>query len=963
MVDLPAIKPINKGAIHKICSGQVILDLSSAVKELVENSLDAGASSIEISLKEYGEEYFKVSDNGCGVSPNNFQGLTLKYHTSKIADFSDLQSLTSFGFRGEALSSLCALGDLSIETRTKNDPVGTHLTFDHSGLIASERKIARQVGTTVTVEKLFSTLPVRSKEFSRNIRREYGKLISLLHAYALISKGVRLVCTNTTAKNHKSVVLKTQGSGSLKDNIITIFGIKVFSCLEPLNLDVSDNVQVEGFLSKPGCGSGRSMGDRQFFYVNGRPVDMPKVSKLVNEFYKSSNSRQFPVAIMNFIVPTSEYDVNVTPDKRKIFFTEEGALMLALRQSLEKIYSPVHHSYLVNKIPECKPESGNQMHAELNDIQEETACCQEILVDTPSSRKFLKEEVLDSSEKEKTLCKMEVNQISSSSGHEIYGGDTLSPVSPGSKSMDSILVSNCSSRDVIDGKNDESLVKRFVDDLVYPCQSNAVQSKLTKFVTVNKRNHESSAMLLSEEPVLRKGTSTCKVRKTTLEMRSSTVFSKPYKSNNLLEALNEVAEEDILETVKVKQDGLEHHDRFHTLNQPKNPVSDADNVSNDDCQEVSTEEDNLETVKVKQDVLERHDRFHALNQLKKPVYDADEASDEECQEEIMQIQGTGLQDEALDSKALQCEKLTNGSGDFVKASVQPTICSVAVDIRTPNGDSERCYVMEFDINALRAKRCQRLLKAGSTSKCKSTKMCYNAATLETSSDVQSDEAKEKALVAATTELERSFNKADFGRMQVIGQFNLGFIIGRLDQDLFIIDQHAADEKYNFERLSHSTILNQQPLLKPIRLELSPEEEVTASIHMDIIRKNGFTLVENFNAPPGNHFLLKAVPFSKNITFGVEDVKELIATLSDSQDECTMISSYKIDDSNSICPSRIRAMLASRACRSSIMIGDPLRKNEMQKVLRHLAELKSPWNCPHGRPTMRHLVDLSTVRKS
>ncbi|KDO87272.1 hypothetical protein CISIN_1g0414662mg, partial [Citrus sinensis] len=198
---------------------------------------------------------------------------------------------------------------------------------------------------------------------------------------------------------------------------------------------------------------------------------------------------------------------------------------------------------------------------------------------------------------------------------------------------------------------------------------------------------------------------------------------------------------------------------------------------------------------------------------------------------------------------------------------------------------------------------------------------------------------------------------------VIGQFNLGFIIGKLDQDLFIVDQHAADEKYNFERLSQSTVLNQQPLLRPLKLDLTPEEEVVASMHMDIIRKNGFSLEEDPHALAGLRFRLKAVPFSKKITFGVEDVKDLISTLADNQGECSIISSYKMDTADSVCPSRVRAMLASRACRSSIMIGDALGRNEMQKILEHLADLNSPWNCPHGRPTMRHLVDLTTIRKN
>ncbi|RWW35188.1 hypothetical protein GW17_00000013 [Ensete ventricosum] len=335
--DSLVIKPINKAVVHRISSGQVILDLSSAVKELVENSLDAGASSIEINLKEYGEEYFKVIDNGCGISPQNFQALAVKHHTSKISEFSDLHSLRTFGFRGEALSSLCTLGNLIIETRTKNEPLGTHLIFDHSGLVTAEKKIARQVGTTVTVEKLFSTLP----------------------AYALIAKSVRLLCTNTTGKNSKSMVLKTQGSSSLKDNIITVFGLSTLQCLEPLNLCVSEGCKVEGFLSKPQYGSGRNLGDRQYFYVNGRPVDMPKVGKLVNELYRYSNSKQFPIAILNFIIPTTSYDVNVTPDKRKIFFSDEGALMLSLRTEVEKIYYPHHCSYTVNMIE--KPEKEAHM--------------------------------------------------------------------------------------------------------------------------------------------------------------------------------------------------------------------------------------------------------------------------------------------------------------------------------------------------------------------------------------------------------------------------------------------------------------------------------------------------------------------------------------------------------------------------------------------------------------------------
>lgn len=133
------------------------------------------------------------------------------------------------------------------------------------------------------------------------------------------------------------------------------------------------------------------------------------------------------------------------------------------------------------------------------------------------------------------------------------------------------------------------------------------------------------------------------------------------------------------------------------------------------------------------------------------------------------------------------------------------------------------------------------------------------------------------------------------------------------------------------------------------------------MNMSTIRKNGFVLAEDLHASPCNRYFIKAVPFSKNITFGAQDVKELISMLADSQGDCSIISSYKLDRTDSICPSRVRAMLASRACRMSTMIGDPLTKTEMKKILKNLTGLRSPWNCPHGRPTMRHLADLHAIK--
>jgi len=142
----------------------------------------------------------------------------------------------------------------------------------------------------------------------------------------------------------------------MKDNIITVFGPNTFKCLEPFSVTTSDGCQIEGFLSKPGPGTGRSSGDRQFFYVNGRPIDMPKVTKLVNELYKSSNAKQYPVVILDFRIPTASYDVNVAPDKRKVFISSESMILQSLREAVENLYSPLQCSFSVNHITDPEKE-------------------------------------------------------------------------------------------------------------------------------------------------------------------------------------------------------------------------------------------------------------------------------------------------------------------------------------------------------------------------------------------------------------------------------------------------------------------------------------------------------------------------------------------------------------------------------------------------------------------------------
>ncbi|KAI0030485.1 MutL C terminal dimerization domain-containing protein, partial [Vararia minispora EC-137] len=209
--------------------------------------------------------------------------------------------------------------------------------------------------------------------------------------------------------------------------------------------------------------------------------------------------------------------------------------------------------------------------------------------------------------------------------------------------------------------------------------------------------------------------------------------------------------------------------------------------------------------------------------------------------------------------------------------------------------------------------------------------------------------------SAAAQLSRVLRKADFECMDAVGQFNLSFVIARrrsdvpVQDDLFIVDQHAADEKYNFETLQQKTRFASQRL--PEWLELSAADELVAIENAEVLKQNGFEIeVHPDGGEGGRRVRLVGWPEHKGTTFEHRDLEELIHLLRD----CPAGTMVRC--------SRVRAMFAMRACRMSIMVGHALSKQNMTAVVRHMASMDQPWHCPHGRPTMRHLVDISGLRR-
>ena len=244
----------------------------------------------------------------------------------------------------------------------------------------------------------------------------------------------------------------------------------------------------------------------------------------------------------------------------------------------------------------------------------------------------------------------------------------------------------------------------------------------------------------------------------------------------------------------------------------------------------------------------------------------------------------------------------------------------------------------------------------------------NFVTQEPSSDDVSPEER----------LSLTVSKEDFSRMHIVGQFNLGFILATRPgspvttaDELFIIDQHASDEKYNFERLQSSTIVQNQRLVHPHNLDLTATEEEIIIENNPTLLKNGFlvSVDQSGDYPVGQRCKLLSLPMSREVTFDTKDLEELIALLaelphasfSDTASTVNLTPGARVMQNTTPRPSKVRRMFAMRACRSSVMVGKALSKGQMERLVRHMSEIDKPWNCPHGRPTMRHLLSLGDWR--
>ena len=311
---LKKIAVLDQNTIDKIAAGEVVERPSSVVKELVENAIDAGATAVTVEITDGGKKLIRITDNGSGMESEQIPLAFLRHATSKIEKVEDLEHIASLGFRGEALSSIAAVSQVELITKTPSDISGSRYVIEGGKEIALE-ELGAPEGTTFLVRNLFYNTPARSK-FLKSDMTEANYIHTLMEQLALSHPEISFKYIQ-----NKQVKLHTSGNYSVKDVIYSVYGREIAKALLDVNYENSF-MKVEGFVGKPEI----ARGNRSFenYYINGRYVKNNIITKAIENAYRGFlMQHKFPFVSLRMEMEGNDLDVNVHPAKREVRFARE----------------------------------------------------------------------------------------------------------------------------------------------------------------------------------------------------------------------------------------------------------------------------------------------------------------------------------------------------------------------------------------------------------------------------------------------------------------------------------------------------------------------------------------------------------------------------------------------------------------------------------------------------------------
>jgi len=352
------IRVLSPKVASQIAAGEVIERPASVVKELIENAIDAGATSIHVEVRQGGRRLMSVADNGCGIAAAEVELAFARHATSKLQDVSDLEHITTLGFRGEALASIASVSQTTLITRTAGEELGTRLRVEGAQVVRNER-CGHPQGTTVRVENLFYNVPARLK-FLRRDATERKHIDALVTRYAMAYPGLRVVLENDGRLSFRS-----PGSGALLDVLIEVYGLEAAQQMIAVDSGLgaaprapsNASIAVTGYVGQPALHRGTR--EQITLFVNGRWVRDRGLTFAIEQAYHTLLPiNRHPLAVLSVTLPPQEVDVNVHPTKSEVKFRHRDAVFRAVQRN-------VRETLLANAdIPSAGPLAGGTDWAE-----------------------------------------------------------------------------------------------------------------------------------------------------------------------------------------------------------------------------------------------------------------------------------------------------------------------------------------------------------------------------------------------------------------------------------------------------------------------------------------------------------------------------------------------------------------------------------------------------------------------
>lgn len=909
----PSLKKLDESTIKLISAGEKIGDIETVVRELVENSIDAEARNVEVRLTKFGVECIEVHDDGLGIDEVNFKNLGVRYHTSKIKDFSKLlESLETFGFRGEALSCLFSLSNVTITTKSKSSPTGTKLIFSKNGTLSRSDPVARSDGTTILVKNLFYTLPVRKRELEQTAKRQYDKVVRLIYEQVLARPHIRFTLSKKDKLDKKNDF--THGGTTLEGCIITIFGLKILDSLMSIKQAGVDNLKSEEMKKETD-----NTGDKSKNAETSQQVSENETRSVDKEVDKVS--AMLVDSIEDSLPNREDFETAVAPDREK-FFRQKRKSKLRLEKVVFTIYGYIsklgmgRHAadcqfIFVNKKPCDVPRVSkvvNEVYRNYTSTQSCPFLCLFIQVQSwaadfnvPRKRAVILKD-------ENKLCDLIRESLDQMYSPSVQSNQKSCPVahipmmSPKMGSINSEVIRQGAKRELecshLDDGNQifkrQSIAENQSDDItIVDMISNSSTKKSAPGVILveSRSNSDSNTMADGQDPN--------DPPSSTSKIQMSHYFD-PTKTNR--KKIRSTPKRPGRPTTPIApyQFGVDATSSTNVTKEPSNSGSSSfvtaldylnSNGNSADDQANST---SCTTKSAKSSA--RTPRSHTES----TSYDRAQIS-----------QNDGLQLCVFDCKFEQ-EQFSFDGRLQVKIAY-PEDLDKAIERernqrRTPTNNKEFTFSIHPNFN-----------------------------------------------VVAEQELKCNLNKKSFENMQVLGQFNRGFILARLDQHVFIIDQHATDERANYEEQLDKSPLVEQKMVHPKPLYFNSIQENAIMNNLEEFNKKGFQFEINEERPAGFRVLLSATSICKGQGMDEhltrEDLEELIDVLLDAPNS---FSSYTLK--------KVRSVAASRACRKSVMIGDKLSWSQMCSIVSKMSTLENPWICAHNRPTIRHLMEVDWMHR-